>query len=89
MAAHEEINNMKRQEVYKVIDGERFYQDMKWEDLDKSNNVGDFIIYMENYLEKAKQANNPRQLGESLDNLRKVVSIGVGCFEKFGVPERK
>jgi hypothetical protein len=80
---------MKRQEVYKIIDGERFYQDSKWEDLDKINNVSDFMIYMQNYLNKAMVANNPVQNRESLDNLRKVVSIGIGCFEKFGVPERQ
>lgn len=72
-----------------MIDEERFYQDNKWDGLDDFNNVADFIIYMETYLERAKRVNNPKQKDQSLDELRKVVTLGVACFEKFGVPARR
>lgn len=80
---------MKRPEIYSIIDGERFYQDNLWGDLDTRNNISDFILYMENYLQKAKQTNNPDQHDQSLDALRKVVALGIACFEKFGVPSRQ
>lgn len=79
---------MRRQEVYQIIDGERFYQDDLWHDLDNKNSIGDFMVYMQNYLNKAMIANNPNQPNDSLNELRKVVAIGIGCFEKFGVPPR-
>ncbi len=80
---------MKREEVYKIIDSERFYQDSKWLELDQINNVGDFMIYMQKYLNEAMLYNNPITPDQSLDALRKVVAIGIGCFEKFGVPPRQ
>lgn len=78
-----------REHIYKIIDEERFYQDSKWDDMDSVNNVADFIIYMETYLEAAKRINNPKEKDQSLDHLRKVVALGVACFEKFGVPARR
>ena len=82
---------MDRQKVYEVIDGEREYQDKKWTpDKHGNHEVESFILYMEHYLMKAREAISTQNgvLG-GLEQLRKVVGTGVACFEKHGVPERK
>lgn len=81
---------MKREDVYKVIDGERNYQDSKWgRQTDLSKRTENFIIYMQAYLNQAVNDitfNKGDQ--KALDSLRKVVGLGVACFEINGVPER-
>lgn len=81
---------MKREEVYKVIDGERDYQDSKWgvqNDLGKPTES--YIVYMQAYLDQAvKDITFNSGDRKALDTLRKVVGLGVACFESNGVPER-
>ena len=47
-----------RREVYTVIDGERDYQDNLWggSSHDSFKSVGDFIIYMDQYIHRAKES---------------------------------
>ena len=82
---------MDRKDVYAVIDGERNYQDNKWGPQANSNKpVESYIVYMQAYLADAIQAiskNAGTKL--ALDELRKVVALGVSCFEVNGVPNRK
>ncbi len=81
---------MTRESVYKIIDGERDYQGDLWNHQDSFNSVGDFITYMDVYLIKAKQAYTEKEGAEpALDVLRKVVTLGIACFEIHGVPQRK
>lgn len=79
---------MTRQEVYQVIDSERNYQDTKWGGLahDSSHTVGDFIIYMEHYLNKAKKEYSTALYTDepALEELRKVTALGVALGEIFG-----
>jgi hypothetical protein len=77
------------QEVFAAIEAERQYQEDTWGDLDKRNNVGDFILYMQRYLKEAAVANNPDQPEKSLDAIRKVVTIGVAAMERHGVVRRE
>lgn len=88
---------MKREDVYKILDEERDYQDGKWNHVDHKgksptelNSVGDFITYMDHYFMKAKQ-NYTTNSGnkQALDALRKMVSLGVACFEQHGVTDRE
>lgn len=83
---------MDRKDVYKVIDGERSYQDIKGElhDWAPKHSVGDFIVFMQGYL-NAAVARGSKDTGwnGALEELRKVVALGVACFEQNGVPERK
>lgn len=82
---------MERQEVYKVIDGERTYQDNKWGDKshDNSHEVEAWILYMEHNLVKARIAISTQAGSQGgLEHLRKVVALGIACFEVHGVPER-
>ena len=81
---------MDRKEVYKIVDLERDYQDSIWNHSEKFNSVGDFLIYMDDYMRKTKEMYTTESGKEpALDVLRKIVALGIACFEVHGVPERK
>lgn len=96
---------MLRKEVYKRIDEERKYQQKKWgrqaveeervlfqseEGLESIHEVETFILYMQDYLESARKLiTRLPDKTIALDKLRKVVALGVACFEQHGCPERK
>ena len=47
---------MKRDEVFKMLDVERVYQNEHYgTEFDKQNSIGDWIIYIEEYVNKAKK----------------------------------
>jgi hypothetical protein len=78
-----------RQEVFNVLDGERNYQVLKWGTLDERNNIGDFLIYMERELHKAKLAYySPDEPQNVMDAIRKVTATGVAALERHGAPAR-
>ncbi len=84
---------MKRQEVYQVIEGERDYQDSLQVQNDWAYNgqpsVTEELVMMEEYLQKARTEWVHNKGDEKcLDMMRKVVGIGVRCFENHGVPKR-
>ena len=83
---------MDRKDVYKVIDGERTYQNVKGElyNWRPIHSVGDYIVFMQGYL-NAAIARGSKDSGwdSALEELRKVVALGIACFEQNGVPERK
>lgn len=91
MNEYETMKRLIREDVYYIIDGERDYQDSKWgPQHDSRHEVEAYVLYMENYLSEARKnlsTNGGVELG--LDTLRKVVALGVACFEQHGVPERK
>jgi len=86
---------MERQEVYRILDGERDYQNTvrkenekdTREDYEKS--IADFVIYMEHTLNKAKTSIYTLDDEEALAMIRKVTALGVAAGESFGFPERK
>lgn len=79
-------DEMTRDAALEVLRDEREYQDRKWGDADAVNNVGDFILYMEREIEKARAAyiapNFPVEA--AMAGIRKVATIGVAAMEKFG-----
>lgn len=87
---------MERNEVYKAIDSERDYQDLRWnEDTTVSKNIHtleDWYMYIEDYLNEAKhilsrearQDANPK----ALDIMRKVSAMAVCAMEAHGVNQR-
>lgn len=81
---------MERSEVYKVIDTERDYQEQRWIESEiQDHEIASFILYMEHHLYEArKTASTQSPETEALQHLRKVVALGVKCFEVHGVPER-
>jgi hypothetical protein len=85
-----------RQEVYEIIDGERDYQEARWNNLNKViSNPSSFILWMEEYLSKARSLASTRdeRIGtagneEIMDMIRKVTALGVACMELNGAPKR-
>lgn len=83
---------MKREEVYSLIDGERSYQDTLWggRPHDDFKSAGDFLIYIEDYLRKAKTAYTTEAgNGPTMEVIRKITALGVACMEVHGAPARK
>jgi hypothetical protein len=76
------MSNSVRQRVYQVIDIERENQDNKWGgyDHDKYHSLSDWLIFMEIFLNKAKEARRGSDL-EVIEELRKVIALGVACLE--------
>lgn len=82
---------MERNKIYEIIDSERNYQDEKWGGVehDENKSVGDYLIYMETYLHKARTIyTSDLPSMEALQQLRKVVALGVACFEIHGIIPR-
>lgn len=92
-----QVNIMKREEVYKLINGERDYQDQltdirNWTEKERNpaQSVGDFLTLLDVYVQRA-QVEYADKAGNisALDVIRKVAGIAVFCMELHGAPERK
>ena len=86
---------MKREDVYKLIDGEREYQLNRSEIMnaekpnrDEDHHVADWIIYMEAHLEDAKKALYSFNTALALSHIRKATALGVACMENNETEER-
>ena len=87
---------MERTDVYKRLDTERDYQDLRWSTRRDENGTPDaekppaeWINYMEYHLAAAKEAVYHLKTEEALAQVRKVAALGVRCLELHGCPERK
>jgi len=87
-----------REQVYKVIDGERDYQDSKTLRNPNENqseppfSTGDYItmlLYYANQLPEAWATNPGEAPPEVLMNMRKVAAIAVQCQEWWGTVSRE
>lgn len=82
-------NQLTREEVFNRISAERDYQDSVWGTMDQTNTLGDYMLYMERYLTKAKsQYTGSDEFTDVTVDIRKVVALGVACLEKYGCPNR-
>jgi len=86
---------MERTEVYKRIDGERDYQDLRWTPRRETNGTPDeqkppaeWINYIEYHIAKAKEEVYMLNDEEALAHVRKVAALAVRCLELHGCPER-
>lgn len=87
---------MKRKDVYKLIDGERDYQDEVWNENTTSSkgihSPEEWIMYMEVYLEKAKHicASEPTQTAvpRAMEIIRKVGAMCVKAMEQHETAPR-
>lgn len=80
---------MERKDVYKLFDGERDYQDVRWYGKNNADiSVSEWITYIEYQLSKAK--NNIYRLDKigALEEIRKVGALAVVCLENNECPER-
>lgn len=86
-----------RQEVYAVIDGERDYQDARWNQNTTStggvHSVTEFLVFMQSYLNQAidqvSRNAEPEASQMALDTIRKLTALGVVCMEQNGVVNRE
>lgn len=86
---------MRREEVYKVIDDERDYQDEQTANPDRPDmnvnlSVGDYLLAIEYNMQEAKKLwyKGAGHHPSAMHYLRKVAALAVSCFEKNGVPKR-
>jgi hypothetical protein len=85
-----------RHEVYAAIDGERLYQDTRWNPETTPSNgihpVGSWLTFIRSYLREAEDIlsrnADPKASEGALDILRKIVGMGVACMEQNGVVHR-
>ena len=83
--------------IFDSIVAERIYQRQRWGVEDENGQfyevpktVGEFLVYMHNYLDEAfRMATSEVTDEKTLDMLRKVVALGVACFEQHGIPARE
>ena len=88
---------MNREDVYKLIDGERDYQDSKWNPETtlsggKHQSPEEWITYMEDYLAEAKhflaRESHTVSYSKAMDNIRKVTALGVAAMEQIETKPR-
>ena len=86
---------MIREKVYELIDGERDYQQRVWDGLngeaDNPLTEGEFVLLLEAYIVKARTEwqVEEKPAEKTLDMVRKVAGIAVNCMEQHGAPARK
>ena len=86
---------MERKDVYKMIDGERDYQDNRWGTRrtldgtpDEEKDAAEWINYMEYHISKAKERVYHLDTQGALAEIRKVSALGVRAMEIHGCPPR-
>ena len=77
---------MKREDVYKLIDGEREYQKKRHEKhivphRDEDHSIADWVIYMEEHIARAKLEIYNLTFERAMAEVRKVTALGVACME--------
>lgn len=88
---------MQRSDVYKLIDGERDYQDCKWGNSLSSSRPGngertidEFILYIFGYATELMNIGATMAEPEiKLSFVRKIGGLCVGCMEQHGAPPRE
>jgi len=88
---------MKREDVYKLIDSERDYQDEKW-NVGSTKTAGmhsrpeEWLVYMQDYLTEsmniAARTAEPLSSKLIMDNIRKITGMGVAAMEQIETKPR-
>ena len=77
---------MEKKEIFKKVDSEISYQDLKEKNNNKS--ISDYIIKIEHHLNEAKNSKYYNYNEECLSRIRKIAALSIQCLEDFGCPER-
>lgn len=75
---------MLRKEVYTIIDSERDYQDNQPKhsiEQDKNHSVGDWLWFIQKYVNYASDEVNNLDTDASLEGVRKIAALCVACME--------
>jgi len=73
-----------RDYVFKTIDEERAYQELLPQhsrERDAKTSIGDWLIYMEEHIKRAKKAVYNLQSYQAMCHIRKVGALAVACME--------
>ena len=86
---------MKRTDVYSKIDGERDYQEWRWEKEiredripDKEKAPAEWLNYIKFHLEQAEISHYMLNKQDTLSEIRKIAALAVRAMEIHGCPER-
>ena len=88
---------MNRKDVYRLIDGERDYQNLRWvnDKMPSGTHIHtpeEWIVYMEDYLQEAKHILSRNEAPEcynaAMAIMRKVTAMGVAAMEQIDTPAR-
>jgi hypothetical protein len=79
-----------RNEIYSAINDERVFQDRKWGTIEEHpHEIGSWLTIMRQLLNDAERAYmSERGDTGALEEIRKVVAVGVACMEQHGVVHR-
>jgi len=86
-----------RQEVFNIIDGEREYQDSRWNEHTTASggkhSPEEWLVYIQDYLTEAihiasRQA-NPEAQEKVMEHIRKIGSMCVAAMEQNGLRPRQ
>lgn len=91
---------MKRNNVYKLIDSERDYQDSRWDNnsetrsgkndiLDRDKSIAEWLNYIEFHLTEAKHSVYALESKQAKESVRKIAALAVACLENNECPSRK
>ena len=81
---------MERKNVYKLIDGEREYQNSRWNPdttlTGGVHHVTDWLVYIQDYLHEAMHIvtrnADPEASDDALEIIRKIAAMSVACMEQ-------
>lgn len=86
---------MERVDVYDRVNGERDYQDWRWEDgqredrvLDKDKPPSEWLNYIKYHLEQGEISNYMLNKEDVMSEIRKIAALAVRAIEIHGCPER-
>jgi hypothetical protein len=80
---------MDRSEVYRLIDGERKYQDARWLKPAHSHSVTEYLVYIRDYVEDALHRVSHEDGDQGIrPNVRKIAALAVACMEENQTPPR-
>lgn len=87
---------MKRTEVYKLIDGERDYQEWRWEKnirkdgvFDEDKAPAEWLNYIKFHLERAEITNYQLSKSDTMEEVRKIAALAVRAMEIHGCEPRQ
>lgn len=79
-----------REEVYKAIDGEREYQETRWERPAHAHTNTEYLVYVQYYVNQALAAVSTQDGdGATFPALRKIAALAVAAMEENGVQFRE
>lgn len=77
-------------DVFALVHGERLYQDARWGEIaHHPHEVGGWLTLMSVRIARAMEAWSRAGEDAALEELRKVIALGVACAEQHGLPERE